>query len=409
MKDNKQQHETLVLKLEQQETVNPEVQVKANDDWVLWGKKHEYPFFLADLFDNSGLHSAIVESKIDYSAGDGVTYEGKEEDSNTKTDQLIEEASPGVDFETFFRKILTDYINTGNYCFSVIPQKGDPEKLYYYHYSITDIAPNKQNSKGQVEQYWYSKDWRNVRKQENKPIPIAAYGFGKKNEEQMVFYKDYRMNHKYYGLPSYNGATRYIEVDIEIGVFHLANLHNGMSPSSLINYYNVPEGTERDNITRQWKDKKAGAKNTGKFILSFNNSKDDAPTVETMQASNLDKQFAQLAESTLQQILSGHRITSPLLVGIKTEGQLGGTSELVEAFNLFYATVIDPIQKRCLKEINKINKKYGYEELEILTNKPVEFTWGENILNQILTEEEMREMSGFEAKKVVEPIKEGTE
>jgi hypothetical protein len=61
--------------------------------------------------------------------------------------------------------------------------------------------------------------------------------------------------------------------------------------------------------------------------------------------------FMQLNEQVQQEILMSHRVTSPMLFGIKTEGQLGGRNELIEAYEAFQTSYVEPRQAqldRCL-------------------------------------------------------------
>ena len=44
-----------------------------------------------------------------------------------------------------------------------------------------------------------------------------------------------------------------------------------------------------------------------------------------------------------------HRVTSPMLFGIKTEGQLGGRSELIEAYEAFQTSYIEPRQNQLIE------------------------------------------------------------
>ena len=40
--------------------------------FVKWGKKNDYPFFLADLYNGSAYHQGIIKNKTHYIAGGGV-------------------------------------------------------------------------------------------------------------------------------------------------------------------------------------------------------------------------------------------------------------------------------------------------------------------------------------------------
>ena len=63
-----------------------------------------------------------------------------------------------------------------------------------------------------------------------------------------------------------------------------------------------------------------------------------------------------------QKILTSHRITSPMLVGIKTEGQLGGRTEMLEAMALFQENVIKPKQSDILSVFEEIMYCNGYDK-----------------------------------------------
>jgi len=59
-------------------------------------------------------------------------------------------------------------------------------------------------------------------------------------------------------------------------------------------------------------------------------------------------------EAVKEDILISHQITNPLLVGIKTPGQLGGATELATSFDIFRSQYILPRRKYlldCLKNI----------------------------------------------------------
>ena len=80
-----------------------------------------------------------------------------------------------------------------------------------------------------------------------------------------------------------------------------------------------------------------------------------------------------MAPQVEQTILTAHRITSPMILGIKTEGQLGGRSEILDSYQLFLQTVIIPIQEQILKALEKIlfikykePIKLGIEQNQIL-------------------------------------------
>ena len=67
-----------------------------------------------------------------------------------------------------------------------------------------------------------------------------------------------------------------------------------------------------------------------------------------------DGYYTTINDMSIQQILTAHRITSPMLLGIKTEGQLGGRAELIDARVLFEHNVIEPMQQEILRQLEGI-------------------------------------------------------
>jgi hypothetical protein len=54
----------------------------------------------------------------------------------------------------------------------------------------------------------------------------------------------------------------------------------------------------------------------------------EAPKVESIKPTDLDKQFDSLKTDVQDRIIRGHEVINGMLFGIKTEGQLGGRSEI---------------------------------------------------------------------------------
>lgn len=367
-------------------------------DWIKYGDDNEFPNKLQDLANRSALHNAIISSKISNTCGEGFKTDG-EIDKNTQL--FIDNPNPDEDLETLYNKIVNDYVLYGGYALNVIWSRDRKSISEVYHIDFAKIRCMKQNDKNKITTYLYSKDWSNYRKAENTPLEIPAFDIKTKEPSQLIYVKQYRPGFDYYPVPSYVGALSYIEIDTEIANFHLSHIKNGMTPNIILNFNNgIPSDDERKTIEKQINQKYTGTDNAGKFILTFSEDKDKAPTVTTLSPSQLDKQFIALEASVLQNILSGHKIISPMLVGIKTEGQLGGGNELDNAFTLFQNSVIKPLQKNTLNVINKICKINGLQELNIIPVAPLEFSWSENVLQTIMTINEMREKIGLDPMEV---------
>ena len=182
----------------------------------------------------------------------------------------------------------------------------------------------------------------------------------------------------FYGFaPDYVAATDYIQLDLEIAQFHLSNISNGMFPSMAINFANgVHTDEERRTIERQITQKFTSSKAAGKILITFNDGKDTAPEIVPIDSNGASESYQFLSKEVVNKVLSGHRVTSPLLFGIRAEGGgLGSNAdELRDAFSLFNNTVVVPFQNTLLKGLDKIFRVNDIHlDLYFKTLKPADF------------------------------------
>jgi hypothetical protein len=110
----------------------------------------------------------------------------------------------------------------------------------------------------------------------------------------------------------------------------------------------------------------------------------------------MDKQFEVLNKSIQQEIFIAHRVTNPQLFGVKTEGQLGGRNELVEAYELFKATYVNDRVRKVERMINYLGSFNGVEGMELIPVEPITERLSEQALLQIMTQDELREKAGLQ-------------
>ena len=87
---------------------------------------------------------------------------------------------------------------------------------------------------------------------------------------QILYVKPFSPGSYYYPKPDYIGSIDYIELDKEIGKYHINNIKNGLAPSFTIHFKNgVPASEERRKIRNDIERQLAGATNAGKFIVTY--------------------------------------------------------------------------------------------------------------------------------------------
>jgi hypothetical protein len=155
----------------------------------------------------------------------------------------------------------------------------------------------------------------------------------------------------------------------------------------------IPTQEERFQIEQSLTEKFAGAKNSGKFILTFSDDKTRTPEITPIAVSDADKQYLALQELLVTNICSAHRITSKTLMGIDTtNGFSSNADELKNASNFFHNTVIRGFQTNILNtlqtifSVNNMDLEVDFEQL-----KPITVEFDSSILKEVMTQEEIRE------------------
>ena len=138
----------------------------------------------------------------------------------------------------------------------------------------------------------------------------------------------------------------------------------------------MPSAQERDAITRDVKSKLTGARGQ-KVIVAFNESSENKASVEDISLNDAPSHYEYLANEAMHKILVGHRVTSPMLLGIKDGGNglASNSDEIMVASQLFNSTVIRNFQDELLDSLEEILELNGeVPEMIFVTSQPVEFT-----------------------------------
>lgn len=382
-----------IIKNEKFAAITPKFVELRNYDWIFYGEDNLFPNKLIDLANKSALNNAIIMSKIDNVCGNGFMTD----ELDSKTLAFINKPNSKETLEELFRKAVYDYVIFGGFCLNIIWSRDRKSIAEIYHVDFSKIRSGKSNINGKVYTYWYSNNWAQYRKKEFEPRGIDAFDLDNRTPSQLLYVTQYRPGLEYYPLPSYMGALGYIETDCEISNFHLSHIKNGMTPGMMITFNNgIPTDEEQSIIEQKIRNRYEGTDNAGKMILNFAADSTKAPSVTTLTPAQLDKQFIQLQETVLQNILTGHQVVSPLLVGIPTPGSLSNASEMLNAYQLYNNTVIEPLKNVVLGTFDKICDINGLQRLDISTAAPIEFSFSESVLAQILSRNELREKIGYD-------------
>jgi hypothetical protein len=348
--------------------------------FVEFGTNNKYPTYLVDLYNESAKHGAIIKSKAGYIFGQGFADDAGKGVANNKGETWNEVAK---------KCILDDEIHAGYYLQVVYNALGKIAAVF--HIPFTKCRLSICGSKVFVKNKW--DDFK------EKPRLYDLFDPAKPEGTQIFMYKQYNPQSDIYPIPSYQQCLNYVESDVQIGRHILGNANQGFTGSTLINLNNgnPPDEDGKGEVEAAILKKFTG--HDGKrVVLMFNSSKDNAADIQPLGQSILTKEdFTNINNLVQQEIFAGHRITSPTLFGIKTEGQLGGRNEIRDAYEIFTKTYVSERQQ-VHDAVFTLLKSYTLHPIEMTIEQlePLAYEFGEGIVAANLTKDEIRGIMGKE-------------
>ena len=381
------------------EQINPQYKIDKSKEYVIWGTEPEfynnYPAYLQQLLTKSALHHSIIQRKIKMTYGNGFYLANENELSTSQLKKLSNFIGSINDYDSIneiLKKTAYDLQLYGSFSWEVIYSKGKDKIAKLNHIDLNDVRSGKLNN-GRVEEYFISDDWCKLR--EFPYEVVDSFNLSSPSKRQLLYQNNYNSGNQYYAIEPYRGAINAINIDYHISNFHINNLRNGLTPTVVMNFLGAePTEEERNILYKQIKKLYSGTDNAGKFILTFTDDPKNAPTISPIPISDVDKQFLMLNDYVENSIVKGHQITSPMLFGVKTAGQLGGRNEIITQSELFYNDVISQDQQIIEEAFAKIlnYNGLGFAKMLIKRSQSVKFLFTDAQLQLITSINERRRM-----------------
>ena len=318
------------------------------------GTDNLFPQHVIEMYNKSSINAACINAIVEGVIGEGLT-------ANDET--LLERAnSHNESWNDIYAKAALDYKLQGSFALEII-YSNDRQRLEAYHVDFSYLRAKEKDHRGHIEGYYISNKWDrklrfagNVYESEKDMEYLPVYNPDKRAEEprQIFVHRDYRPGQEYYPLPDYVAALRIIELDASVDDFHTNNIKNGLAPSLSITTFTGGSDDQLRTIEAQLNASYAGTENAGGLIYMDVPDKEVAPIITPIPQNGADGYYTAVNDMVMQKILTAHRITSPMLLGIKESGQLGGRAEMLDAHQLFLNLVILPYQQELINSLGGI-------------------------------------------------------
>ena len=360
---------------------SPVIQENKKNSYIEYGSDNNYFQYLIDRYLYSATNGAIITGIANMIYGKGLDAL----DSNKKPNEYAQMKSIIKDSD--LRKIALERKLLGMAAMQVVKQKNLVKQVL--HFPMQTLRAEKCNDKGQIEAWYYHHDWTKKKPSEDaKRIP--AFGFGNGNEVEIYVIQPYVSGFDYYSPIDYSGSLPYALLEENIADYQINDVQNGFSGTKVINFNNgIPSEEMRDKMKRDVMGKLTGARGE-KVIIAFNANAESKTTVEDLPLNDAPAHYEYLSKECFDKLIVGHRVTSPMLLGIRTgDGGLGNNAdEIKTATLLFDNIVIKPYQLEIIDAIDEILAINSISlKLYFKTIQPLEFVDVEG-MNKETTEEE---------------------
>jgi hypothetical protein len=334
---------------------SPKVSEKPKNAWVEYGEDNNFYQYLIDLFHSSPTNNAAIQGISDLIYGEGMEVaEGSSLEAYVNFIKIFQAED--------VRRVCHDLKLFGHASFQLTLDKG--KVVGAFHIPRNYLRPAKVNDEGEVDTFYFSNDWSKAKSPKFAPQAFPAFGHQAAGDDVAILsVESYSPGSVYFCPVDYQGGLQYAELEGEIANYHLNNIKNGLAPSMMINFNNgVPPIEEQFEIERDILAKWGGSSNSGKAIIAFNDSPDNAATIEAVQLSDAHNQYQFLSDECIRKVMVAHRITSPMLLGIKDNTGLGNNAEELQvAYELFKNSVIKPFRHLVSEAAESVMAHNGQE------------------------------------------------
>lgn len=347
-----------------------------SQNWVAFGRNNLYFDELVDLVEGSGIASACVSTKANFISGDGFVWDEKDRFQDPFYTKLTESG--------LLENIATDLAYFESFVLNIrYNLKGQITEIN--HVDFTYFRPAIMDETGKITHAWISANWKGYRQERYKPLMMPMFNpdpaqvrkeiseFKKDYKGQILYVRKYKPRSPYFAKPTWAAADARLDIDRQIGDFHVENLDNGMFPGTVMylpgsdweDVIDEKTGKKKKDALKEFQDETlTGKGNRGKIINLYGATKDDAPQILPFQQNANGDMFLALDGQTIKYIPSAFQVP-PMLAGIDVAGNSLAADQVASQIELFQNGVIVPNQLIITNTIDRLQKYFeGYKKTE---------------------------------------------
>lgn len=333
------------LKLGKESVIVPEiVDKKTSKGYVNWGEDNKLPEYLWDSYLKCSNLQSIVNTVSDYIVGSGIesTYTFLSDE-----DETIEEV---------VKKIVLDYILFGGFALECIRNvKGNVVRVNYQN--VMNVRVDEELTTAYLSNRWGSWSGKNI---------ITLPLFDKREKQpHFLFYFRGNITRNINPIPLWVSALKSVEVLNQTRTFNLNNITNNFSGGAVISFNGTQlKSKEMKEIKEKLEAGYTGSDNAGKMLVVNNPNGEGKVEITRLQPDNMGDLYRNLQDSSKDDLFVAFRC-NPILLGKNDTNGGFNKQEFAEAYKLYNATVILPLQNNIVKCLNKIGLDIKFKPFKI--------------------------------------------
>jgi hypothetical protein len=320
-------------------------EIPTNKNYFNAGIDNKFFEHLIYYYENSSAHSSFIKTLAYKVVGTGM------QGVTPQDSQIIKDYK----FNEIFGKATLDYSIFGGFCLELIYNANHTKinQVNYVDYSkvrsgFIDADTDK------VSLYFYSPDWF---KYSHKEIDMVQSFNPEPGNENIQFYyfKEHTPGLEVYPKPLYYGGLNWIYTDIQLATYYSNLVKNNFVSNTIISVQ-APMDTEKQvDFENGIKKDFTSSENAGSILVIYGDgSSEDPIKIIKFNDGADDSKYQWLSQHILDQIIVAHRIPNPIIAGIRVQGSLGGTQEMMDSERIYNVNVIYPARNKILNCFNQI-------------------------------------------------------
>jgi hypothetical protein len=372
-----------------------------SDNTIIYGENNSLPLRIAKLVDESPAATSCLETVSQFIKGSGFSNKDLEKIKINKTGQTL------WDLHCALADSLALF-----WGFSACLKFNDNLKITnIYPMSFESVRLEMPDDNGYISKIKYNPYYGSDEYRQSDTDSYHIYDTRKLPEQilekefigQAYYYGKTSPLYRFYPVPKYWSAKKWIEIDAKIQEFHAENLENGFFQSVLMNVIGDPSAwsknprlqkvetdangnkttkatkTVGEEFKEQMSESFSGTKKAGNVMVMWSNNQDSSAKISAFPSNTNSDLFSTLQDLTTKNITIATRVPG-ILANISEGVNLGsGGSEIQKAIEFmqsrtaeqrkilqdFYNKILPNLETPILEKIDIVNYTPVSEEVNI--------------------------------------------